>query len=89
MDEEDTWREAAQEAHKKDPSSSFVGAACPKCWLPIPLGYGATDSTICQCGNRASAEEVLAAHGLSSLRGWLTPGPGLPRASKEVEVSDG
>ncbi len=81
MDEEDTWREAARKATKEDPSSVFVGTACSKCWKPISFDPG-IDPTVCLCGNITSAEEVLAAHGLSSLISWLRPGPGLPRASK-------
>ena len=84
VDKEKIWRETAKQAAKEDPSSSFVGAACPKCWLPIPIGYGTPDSTVCQCGHTTTAEEVLSAHGLSGLIGWLKPGSGLPRASKEV-----
>ena len=81
MGEEEVWYEAAKKAAKEDPSSVFVGTACPECWKPITFDHR-TASTVCQCGNRTSAEEVLAAHGLSSLISWLRAGPGLPRVSK-------
>ena len=85
---EELWRVKAKAAHKQDPTSTYVGAACPKCWLPMSLNHQ-VDSSVCQCGNRTSPEEVLAAHGLLGLRAWLIPGPGLPRASKEAGRSDG
>ena len=89
MDKEEAWREAAKMAVKDDPSSVFVGSACPKCWKPISLDYR-VDSTVCECGNTTSKEEVLAAHGLSGLTTWLKAGPGIPRASKmRSDQSDG
>ena len=75
------WQKAACQANKDDPTSSFIGTACSECWRPISFSL-VTDSTVCECGNMTSEEEVLAAHGLSGLRGWMTPGSGLPRASK-------
>ncbi|KKM24105.1 hypothetical protein LCGC14_1608550 [marine sediment metagenome] len=78
---EDVWRAKAMEANRNDPSSAFVGVACPKCWLPISLD-STTDPTVCRCGNATTVEEILAAHGLPGLVDWLVPGPGLPRRQK-------
>ena len=62
------WRKAAKEAHKKDPSSSFVGAACPyepnkstedslPCGEPtVEEGYHHERRLICDNGHRTDLD---------------------------------